>query len=308
MYWETLSRWISQRARRDAVRLGVPCVFLQAIDECNTIDGLIARRLLNVPNLHNTGHIHGVLPAHVGMEVRFTMKLNSEYGLVQEQRATIVAFLFHAEDQVAYKSCLRRGELFRPKFCPHGIWLRVHDFEQSPIWQEARPFLGHTRTLPEQEGQLDGHVREWISHQADLLAQSLLLYRPVQQEFTWRSSETHTVRRIGFPLTHGRYLTSTSAQGQTLRCGTVIDCARAQSHGFLGLCDDQWWLHLYVMFSRVTCMRNMLLLRPPPREFLERGPPPSLLAALQRFEEQGRTTTEAAAELARKMGVDVPSC
>ena len=93
MYWETLSRWISRRAREDSLRLGVPCVFLQAVDECNAIDWTSARRLLNVPNLHNTGHIHGVLPAHVGMEVRFTMKLNSAVGLVQEQRATIVVFV-----------------------------------------------------------------------------------------------------------------------------------------------------------------------------------------------------------------------
>ena len=94
MYWETLARWITKRARRDTQALGVPCVFLQAVDECNTIDRSAALRLLNVPNLHTTGHIHGVLPAHVGMRVRFTMKLNSRLGLVQEQRATIVDFLF----------------------------------------------------------------------------------------------------------------------------------------------------------------------------------------------------------------------
>ena len=50
MYWETLSRWISQRAQRDARELGVPLVFLQAADECNTIDRDAAQRLLNVPN------------------------------------------------------------------------------------------------------------------------------------------------------------------------------------------------------------------------------------------------------------------
>ena len=37
MYWETLSRQIPQRAKRDATALGVPVVFLQAIDECNSI-------------------------------------------------------------------------------------------------------------------------------------------------------------------------------------------------------------------------------------------------------------------------------
>ena len=59
MYWETLSRQIPQRAQRDAKAAGVPLVFLQAIDECNSIDADAARRLLEVPNMHNTGHIHG---------------------------------------------------------------------------------------------------------------------------------------------------------------------------------------------------------------------------------------------------------
>ena len=69
MYWETLARWMSLRARRDARDLKVPLVFLQAVDECNTIKADVAKRLLNVPNTHTTGHIHGVLPVHEGMEV-----------------------------------------------------------------------------------------------------------------------------------------------------------------------------------------------------------------------------------------------
>ena len=69
---------------------GGPLVFLQAVDECNTIDRSAAQRVLNVPNIHNTGHIHGVLPAHIGMQVRLAVKVNSTLGLVQEQRATIV--------------------------------------------------------------------------------------------------------------------------------------------------------------------------------------------------------------------------
>ena len=37
MYWETLSRWIIVRARRDARELRVPLVFLQAVGECDTL-------------------------------------------------------------------------------------------------------------------------------------------------------------------------------------------------------------------------------------------------------------------------------
>ena len=77
-------------------------MFLQAVDECNTIDRSAAHRLLNIPNMHSTGHIHGVLPAHVGMRVRIAVKVNSTLGLVQEQRATIVDFVFREEDRARY--------------------------------------------------------------------------------------------------------------------------------------------------------------------------------------------------------------
>ena len=83
----------------------MPLVFLQAADECNTIDRDAAQRLLNVPNMHNTGNIHGVLPSHIGMRVRFAIKVNSRLGLVQEQRATIVDFVFKDEDRLRYNAC-----------------------------------------------------------------------------------------------------------------------------------------------------------------------------------------------------------
>ena len=84
MYWETLARWITRRARRDAHVLALPLVFLQAADECQTLDAEVYSRLLNGANIYSTGRIHGVLPAHVGMRVRFTGKFNAAYGLVQE--------------------------------------------------------------------------------------------------------------------------------------------------------------------------------------------------------------------------------
>ena len=115
MYWETLSRWICQRAQRDARALGTPLVFLQSVDECGTIDRDAAQRLLNIPNIHNTGHIPGVLAAHIGMRVRFTLKLNGKLGLVQDQKATIVDFLWHEEDRLRFN---RAQEEVRPGGMP----------------------------------------------------------------------------------------------------------------------------------------------------------------------------------------------
>ena len=138
-------------------------------------------------------------------------------------------------------------------------------------------------------------------------ARSLLLYKPVEAEFTWRSSDTHSVRRTGFPLTHANYLSSTASQGQTIRTGVTIDCARIEPRGRQGASDAQWGLHVSVMFSRATWMEDMLLLRPPPREFLERGPPASVREALEGLERKIAESTEAAAALCAEMGLQLPA-
>ncbi len=53
-------------------------------------------------------------------------------------------------------------------------------------------------------------------------------------------------------------------------------------------------------------MEDMLLLRPPPRALLERGPPPHIQKALSAFEAKIADTAEAAAALAASMGIAVP--
>ena len=92
----------------------------------------------------------------------------------------------------------------------------------------------------------------------------------------------------------------------TLRSGVTIDCARLAPVGKLGMSDEQWWLHLYVMFSRVTSMEDMLLLRPPPRALLEAGPPTHVKRALERFDQQIASSTEDAETLAAQYGTPVP--
>ena len=80
-----------------------------------------------------------------------------------------------------------------------------------------------------------------------------------------------------------------------------------EPQGYQGTKDAEWWLHLYVMLSRATCMEDMLLLRPPPRELLEAGPPAEVKAALVQFEAKIADSSEAAAVLAQSMGMPVPT-
>ena len=70
--------------------------------------------------------------------------------------------------------------------------------------------------------------------------------------------------------------------------------------------DANWWLHLYVMFSRATQMSDLLLLRPPSREFLERGPPVDLLRAPRSFEAHTAATNTDAERLAELYGIALP--
>ena len=136
------------------------------------------------------------------------------------------------------------------------------------------------------------------------LARGFFCMPLMEQTFTWEaSSVAHTVTRFGFMLTHAHYLTTTASQGQTLRAAVTIDCARQEPQGRRGTDDDAWWLNLYVMLSRATRMADMLLLRPPPRELLERGPPAAVRAALRRFEQRELTSVADAVELAGRFGI-----
>ena len=85
----------------------MPVVFLQCFDECNALDQDAKARLLTVANIHNTGHMHGFMLARRGMRVRLTAKQNASVGLVQEQTATIVDFLFHDKDAELTDKLLR---------------------------------------------------------------------------------------------------------------------------------------------------------------------------------------------------------
>ena len=107
-------------------------------------------------------------------------------------------------------------------------------------------------------------------------------------------------------LTHAHYLTTTASQGQTIRDAITIDCARIEVQGARGKGDDEWWLNLYVMFSRATKMEDMLLLRPPPRQLLERGPPASVRTALQRFDEIEVATIADAIRLSADFNISLP--
>ena len=290
MYWETLARWIPRRALQDARALKVPLIFCQSYDQCGTMDRETSARFLNVVNIHKTGNMHGIFTVHVGMRVRLTQKINATHGLVTEQKATVVDVVMHANDKLRYSQA-RPGSIFRTEFLPAGFWLQVDDFDACPVWEDLLPFVADEEsTAAEDESRAKG----------------MFFLPAMEADCVFQSTEKHIVKRSGFSLTHAFYLTATTAQGQTIGTGVIIDCARMPPQGRVGMHNDTWWLNLYVMFSRATKMSDMLLIRPPPRSLLEAGPPAHVRAQLQKFDERVRDTRKQAEERAAKFGFDVP--
>ena len=91
IYWETVSPWMMQRARQDAIALGRPLYLLQAADTATPpLTRDLAAKLMNAHNPGETGHMHGLLPLHEGMRVRLLIALDKARGLVREAEGLVV--------------------------------------------------------------------------------------------------------------------------------------------------------------------------------------------------------------------------
>ena len=265
IYWASLVRMMYRRALLDAAQADQPLVLLQAADNASGLERNVAFRFLNRPNPYQTGHMHGLFPCHVGMRIRLVAKLDADKGMVQDTLATIMDFEFHSNDRARYGQC-KGGELFSPEYLPSGLWVADDGYQGCCGYEDLL-----TRCT--------AHIENF--QEAERLAKSFWFLPAEEVVIQLNSSQKYDVRRCGFRITHANFFTSTGSQGLTLREGTIIDCARLPE-----MDDENWWLHLYVMFSRVTTMDDMLLLRAPPREILELGPPAAIRTKVAQFQER----------------------
>ena len=130
--------------------------------------------------------------------------------------------------------------------------------------------------------------------------QSLVLLEPTQtmMPFKWRE---HQIYRSGFALTHAMVRTSTACQGKTYDMGVLIDCAKRETGNHKTDAAD-YWLHMYVMLSRATTLRDIVLLRAPPESFLLQGPPADLKKRLAVFRTRVATCQNRAMAMAANLG------
>ena len=100
IYWDTVSRWMMMRARRDAQALKEPLFVVQAADSCSpAMPRDMAAKLMNKSNPKDTGMMHGILLAHVGMPIRLMDALDLDKGLVKDAEGEIVRIVINPVDQ-----------------------------------------------------------------------------------------------------------------------------------------------------------------------------------------------------------------
>ena len=100
IYWETVARWMMMRANRDTKALHAPLILIQAADESvPTMPIDVAKKLMNKANPKDTGLMHGMFAAHLGMRMRLLEALDVKKGLVKDAEGVIVSVVYHPLDQ-----------------------------------------------------------------------------------------------------------------------------------------------------------------------------------------------------------------
>ena len=295
IFWETIARCIVERATRDAKRLDVPLIFCRACDRRaghqrwgskSAEERNVVHQLLSTPNIHNTGHLHGILPLHVGMQVRLTTKLSAADGLVNERTGTVMKLDLRESDEAKVPGHFARIQL---DYMPYGVWVQIDKFHSAPL--EAL-----TSTCLTADEFSD-----------DVVNASGLVYIQLEKadfnlpvNLSDGSRETIHVTRWNLPLTHAMVRTAMSSQGLTFKTGVTADLRRAG-----GMTDDIWWLNVYVMLSRAKKLENLILvgLTPKIRELFEKGPPAYIREQIRALQAKAVRTKLTAEQAAREMGL-----
>ena len=287
LYWENLSRSISERSFRDAKKLDVQLYSLQAADQRASYknkrhDDIVTHSVLAVPNIHNTGRLHGVLLVHIGMIVRLSNVMAPKLGLVKDKLGKVLKVELHEHDQMRFNTLPAGYHLFVPQFMAKGIWVQLQNYKRSPLSAHIMPDAEHQRhgenTTANTAAQVMADAAVFIElHHANFKC-------AVNIEGT---QETVEVLRWQFPLTHGMLRTAHAAQGMTLRGGVIVDLRRGG-----GLVNDDWWLAIYVMLSRAQKLTNLLLVgfTEQVEDLLRRGPPTRLIWVTVMLEQRAKIT------------------
>ena len=205
----------------------------------------------------NTGKLMGMLPLFRGMPVRLTAKLSAKHGLVQDAVGKVVGvefdpreFAFESQDWRFQRSHPRRRAGYaRLEYCPRGIYVKFDGLEKRVGGDEGVVLVRPTPASWEYKTKLKRGGKEQFKRV--------------------------TMRRIQFPLAPEKVRTVETAQGMSMD-SAMMTLMRPKN-----MLDDDWWLHIYVMLSRVRTAEQALIFGSlPPDKMFERGPPAWIVQGL----------------------------
>ena len=280
--WQVVCREQQARCRRDAGRLGKKIYYAQACDRAAT---LLPRncyyQALQYANMNKMGKLVGSLPLFVGCRVRFTHRICRAHNIVQDAAGVIVDIEFHPlenREEIGNMSRNEEGVMCMAlQYMPLAVYVAIDD---------------HIPRIHEDGTCMPGTDFENGRERGILAVEPL---RVATDAISIRTSATHPTNKIHFtriqiPLVPEAIRTTYSVQGVTAD-KLIVDCTRPSWLKGRIDADHEYWMHLYVMLSRARRMQDMLVINPPSQEELLVGPPPSVLAEIQRLRELDEATT-----------------
>ena len=223
--WDVCARLLQYRAYRESREAGQMLFYSQAVDSCRTMS--LERqdyvRALQVTSLTNTGRLLGMCPFFMGMSVRLCAKVCSRYGLVHDAVGEVVAVEFHPMEKRVWEElshdCHKRG-FHCLEFLPLAVYVRVKDFTE-----DVGAGVGVVPVKPARAG--------WE-------------YKTVERRTGKRGLLKLRMGRNQIPIAPERVRTCQIAQGMSMdACKMYLP-----KPGWLH--NDDYWMHLYVMLSRVS--------------------------------------------------------
>ena len=270
------------RAMRDAASAGRMLIYSQAIDASTKkpLDRAEYRRALQVVNMTNTGKLLGMCPLFVGMRVRLNAKLSAKHGVVHDAVGTVVDIKFHEKEDLSWQQepdhPARKAGHVVLRYLPKAVLVKFDHLADQDVGFEGRP--GVVAVEP--------HGNSWKYKTHD------------------RWSGDHKLvevpmRRYQIPLAPEKVRTVQTAQGLTMDAAAI----------FLGrprnMSEDDYWMHLYVMLSRVRMSENIMAYELPPMNVFTRGPPGWVREGMDRLEGLATETQPAVAAARRRLGRDL---
>ena len=281
--WEAVGRQMQYRAIREARERKAMLLYVQAVDVCkHSIPASEYKKMFEKVSMTTTGNLLGMCPLFVGMRVRLTQKLSGRHRIVQDATGTVVGVKFHPHEFQSMTSDWRNNSehpahgrgFYRLRFAPRCAFVKFDGFEED---------IGHGVGIV----QVSNMKSSWqfTAHAID--------------ENDVRHKVTRSVVRYQLPLAPERVRTVQTAQGLGMDAATMT----LEKAGSMSM--DDWWLHLYVMLSRVRVSHRLLVYSLPPKHVFERGPPAFVKDGVERLERMVPRSRDIVRTTAKEYGWDV---